>query len=191
VVPNSHIITPSQVLLHQVFFAYCLLDFCLCGIPIRLLHFYVMTTYAIVYQLTLLIVTLIIKKNFGERYSPIYNAADVQFNRLAICCTYFVGFAFITPVAVHIIYYCLFLLKSHLVELYYRTNRATKNPNREAANATGLRDEYGAERAGEGTPGALRSSKIMPISEQEEAEINSLNKEQSQSNNSIALVDFK
>src|SRR6218665_132978 len=105
---------------------------------------------------------------------------------------YSVASTFITPVAVHIVYYCLFLLKSHLIELYFRTTRVTtKKPSQKAEDATGEHDEYGAEKAAEWTPGAPRTSKIMPISEQEEAEINSLNKEQSTSNNSIALVDFK
>ena len=155
-------------MLHQVFFAYCLLDFFVCGIPIRILHVYVMTIFAIVYQLTLLVVTVIFS-NTVDNYLPLYDVADFEAHRITICSVYYVGFAFITPVAVHVIYYGLFLLKSYLVELYFQTTRVITKPKQ---TATAKPDEKRASGTLEWSPGAARrSAKIMPISEQEEAEI--------------------
>jgi len=168
-------------MLHQVFFAYCLLDFCVCGIPVRIMHVHVMTAFAIVYQLTLLVVTIAFSRTV-ENYRPLYYVADFQPHRLTLCSVNFVGFAFITPIAVHIIYYGLFLLKSQLLELYLRA-RVNKRPNYKAADTTGVQHEAKGV-AGERAPGRLRPPKIMPISEQgeEEDETNKTNIEREASN---------
>lgn len=102
-------------MIHIIYGPLSFLDFWTSGITIRLLHVFVMPCYSFFYHLVVLCYTFLCS---GENYSPLYDAADYQSpGRVTISVLYFLGFAFITPVAVHFIYYMLHIIKLCIADL--------------------------------------------------------------------------
>lgn len=106
-------------MIHIVFGPLSFLDFWTSGITIRLLHVFVMPCYSVFYHLVVLGYTFL---SSGEKNSPLYDAADYHSRgRVTISVLYFLGFAVITPVAVHFMYYMLHIVKLYLADfLMYR-----------------------------------------------------------------------
>lgn len=166
-------------MIHIVFGPLTFLDFWTSGIAIRLLHVFVMLSYSLFYHLVVLGYTFL---SSGEKNSPLYDAADYHSRgRVTISVLYFLGFAVITPVAVHFMYYMLHIVKLYLADLVmyrlqpildagHHTDAAQEavsapvavDPNAGPASAAAAADK-------EGVVGGQKAT-IPPISETEETE---------------------
>lgn len=112
--PRPPSYSADEVMIHVIFGPLSFLDFWMSGITIRLLHVFVMPCYSFFYHLVILCYTF---SSLSEKY-PFYDAADYRSHgRVTISILYFLGFAFITPVAVHFTYYMLHIVKLYLADL--------------------------------------------------------------------------
>lgn len=170
---------PDEVLLHLAYFAYTFIDFWINGLQVRLLHFYIVPPFVVIYNaLTAILYYTLFSHNYNHR--SMYTVNELRLNRIAICIFYYFAFVIVVPLAIHIVFYMLCLLRSHVIELPFWTRplfrRQYEGEILEEPIHSPARDEEtgggvggGARHATVGTFSfGRKSNRIMPIVEAEE-----------------------
>lgn len=187
VTPASPGYRDDEVLLHYAYFIYTFVDFWINGLHVRLLHFYIVPGYVVIYHL---LTAILYYTLFASHYRrSMYSVIELRLNRIGICLLYFFAFVIALPLALHIVFFMLCLLRKYVIELpcwrrpfFFR--RQYDGETLEEYSQTPARDEEvggvgrgaGGGGRGGGSPVVgrfslgFRSNKIMPIVEADEKE---------------------
>lgn len=182
--PSINGVVPDEVFLHIVYFVYTFVDFWISGIPVRLLHFYMVIVFDIIYKLVALLVYLLLYERYVGR--PMYDFLSLTADRILVCVMMYIGFTFIMPIAIHNVYFYLFIFRSHFVSWLLVSDHADPQPQQQQQPQEGdpLQLQLEAELSSEllvpglmddsttATPSTARP--MMTITEIEESELENI-----------------